>query len=103
MMIDRGLISREDLEQALQHQRGSGRRMGDALVEMGVVSEFDLARILAERLGYDFVDLSAESLDVLVSNLIPEEVARRYQALPIRESDGRVVVAMANPADVFAL
>jgi type IV pilus assembly protein PilB len=103
MLIDRGLISPEDLEQALQYQRGSGRRMGEALVEMGVISEFDLTRILAERLGYDFVDLSSENLDFLVASLIPEEVARRYQALPIREGDGRVVVAMASPSDVFAL
>ncbi|MDQ1466684.1 MAG: glycosyltransferase XagB, partial [Actinomycetota bacterium] len=67
LMLRRGLISSEDLEQALQYQRGTGQRMGEALVEMGVLSEYDLARVLAERLGYEFVDLSVETVDVLVA------------------------------------
>jgi type IV pilus assembly protein PilB len=103
MMIERGLISAEDLEHALESQRGTGRRMGETLVAMGVISDFDLAKVLADRLGHEFVDLTVETLDVVITSLIPEEVARRYQALPITERDGRVVVAMANPNDVFAL
>ena len=103
LMIERGLINADDLEQALQRQRESGRRMGETLVEMGVISPTDLAKVLAERLGYGFVDLSVDSVDVLVASRIPQDVARRYQILPIKEVDGRVIVAMVSPDDVFAL
>ena len=103
MMIERGLITVEDLDEALRAQRKTGRRMGETLVEMGAITDYDLARVLAERLGHEFVDLSSGMLDLVLTTLIPEEVARRYQALPIQKRDGRVVVAMARPDDVFAL
>jgi type IV pilus assembly protein PilB len=103
MMIERGLIKQSHLDQALQHQRETGQRMGETLVEMGVLSPVDLVRVLAECLGYDFIDLSVDAFDILVANRIPEEAARRYRALPIKETDGQIFVAMASPDDVFAL
>jgi type IV pilus assembly protein PilB len=103
MMVERGLITADDLDRALREQRHSGRRMGETLVAMGVLSELDLARVLAERLGFEFVDLSVETFAADVTSLVPEEVARRYEALPIARRDGRIVIAMASPNDVFAL
>jgi type IV pilus assembly protein PilB len=103
MMIERGLISPEQLDAALNDQRVTGRRMGEILVEMGALSSLDLASILAERLGYPFVDLSERSVDVVLATMIPEEVARRYQALPIARNNDSIVIAMANPENVFAL
>ena len=103
MLIERGLISQEDLESALQLQRETGRRMGETLVDMGALRAEELQQVLAERLGFEYVDLSDVTVDWVVAHQIPEEVARRYQALPLAQRDGRLVVAMANPEDVFAL
>jgi type IV pilus assembly protein PilB len=103
MMIARGLITHEQLETALDHQRASGQLMGEILVDLGHLDAVDLTRILAERRGYQFVDLRNRDVDLTLMNLVPEEVARRYSALPLANQDDHVVVAMAQPENVFAL
>jgi type IV pilus assembly protein PilB len=103
MMIARGLITHEQLEVALDHQRASGKLMGEILVELGHLDAVDLTRILAERRGYQFVDLRDRSIDLTLMDLVPEDVARRYSALPLAHQDDHVVVAMAQPENVFAL
>jgi type IV pilus assembly protein PilB len=103
MMIARGLITAEQLDEALEHQRSSGKLMGEILVDLGVLDPVDLCRILAERRGYQFVDLRERTVDLTLMDLVPEEVARRYSALPIAHQDDHVVVAMAQPENVFAL
>ena len=102
-MLERGLISSEDLDAALERQRATGKRMGETLVEIGAISSFDLSQLLAEHLGVPFVDLRTRPADLMLAALVPEEVARRYRALPLARWEGQVVIAMANPEDVFAL
>ena len=77
--------------------------MGEILVDLGILDPVDLCRILAERRGYQFVDLRERPVDLSLMDLVPEEVARRYSALPIAHQDDHVVVAMAQPENVFAL
>ena len=102
-MVDRGLVTEEQLEDALALQRATGRRVGDALVEIGALSRYDLTRVLADHLGVPFVDLQAKQPDPLLTSLLPEEVARRYNALAITRWNDQLVIAMANPNDLFAL
>ncbi len=102
-MVDRGLITQDDLDRALDHQRLTRKRLGESLIEIGAVTSFQLSQALADHLGVPFVDLETHPPDVLLAGMIPEEVARRYSALPVERWSGQVVVAMANPNDVFAL
>ncbi len=102
-MVDRGLITQDDLDRALEHQRQTRKRLGESLIEIGAVTSFQLSQALADHLGVPFVDLETHPPDVLLAGMIPEEVARRYCALPVERWSGQVVVAMANPNDVFAL
>jgi type IV pilus assembly protein PilB len=102
-MIDRGLVTMDQLDAALALQRATGQRVGDALVEIGAISRFDLTRVLADHLGVPFVDLQAKQPDPLLTSVLPEEVARRYSALPITRWNDQLVIAMANPNDLFAL
>ncbi len=102
-MVDRGLITQDDLDRALDHQRVTRKRLGESLIEIGAVTSFQLSQALADHLGVPFVDLETHPPDVLLAGMIPEEVARRYCALPVERWSGQVVVAMANPNDVFAL
>jgi len=103
LMLSRGLISMEDLERGLQAQRSTGRRLGETLVDLGVVSRLDLARVLADQLGVPFADLEARPPDVMVAGLIGGEVARRYRAIPVERWGDQLVIAMAEPDNVFAL
>jgi len=102
-MVDRGIITQENLDQALEHQRATRKRLGESLIDIGAVTSFQLSQALAEHLGVPFVDLETHPPDVMLAGMIPEEVARRYCALPVERWSGQVVVAMANPNDVFAL
>jgi type IV pilus assembly protein PilB len=102
-MIERGLITNEQLDSALEVQRTTGRRVGEILVGMAAISRFELARVLADHMGVPFVDLRAKPPDPILAALLPEEVARRYRSLVIDRWNGQLVIAMANPADLFAL
>jgi type IV pilus assembly protein PilB len=102
-LIERGLITNEQLDEALEVQRISGRRVGDILVELGALSPFELARVLADHMGVPFTDLRTKPPDPIIANLLPEEVARRYDALAISRWNDQLVIAMANPTDLFAL
>jgi type IV pilus assembly protein PilB len=102
-MVERGLITQDELDRALDHQRTTRTRLGEALIDIGAVTSVQLSQALADHLGVPFVDLENHPPDVLLAGMIPEEVARRYLALPVERWNNQVVVAMANPNDVFAL
>ena len=68
-----------------------------------MIKEADLVRALAEQVGLEFVDLNDTQIDPASTALLPEALARRYRALPIGERDGKLLVAMSDPANVYAL
>ena len=68
-----------------------------------MIKESDLVRALAEQVGLEFVDLADFPIDPMATSLLPEALARRYRALPIGERDGQLLVAMSDPANVYAL
>src|SRR5229473_917082 len=102
--VDLGFADRETIEQAVAAAREQGRPTGIVLVERGVLRHDELARVVAERFGLDFVDLSVYDLDMGAANLISAETAKRYQALPVGfTEDGAVLLAMANPTNVLTI
>lgn len=103
LLIKNRLITEEQLEDALKEQEKSGKSLGRILVQKGVVSEGQLTAVLAEQIGTEYVDLGSYPVDPSVSNMIDPMVARRYTMIPIDLRDGKVVVAMADPSNVFAL
>ncbi|MBW3663964.1 MAG: type IV-A pilus assembly ATPase PilB [Actinobacteria bacterium] len=103
ILIEEGLISDEQLRTAQEIQQQHGRSLGRVLIDRGHVTERDLVRALATQIGMDFVDLSDEEVDATAVTAISETLARRYNALPIGYENGRLVVAMSDPANVFAL
>ena len=103
LLIARGLLTPEQLDAALEEQQRTHLSLGRVLIEHGVVSEAGLVSTLASQLGLEYVDLSDYPVDAAASVLISDGLARRYQALPIGWDDGRLVVAMADPSNVFAV
>ncbi len=103
LLVAEALITQDQLDAGLVEQASSGKPLGRILVERGQLNEVDLAKALAAQAGLEYVDLGDYAVDRVAVGLIPEPVARRYRALPIGWSDGRLVVAMADPTNVFAL
>jgi type IV pilus assembly protein PilB len=96
-------ISPEDLEAAIARQKTDGRKLGEVLVADGRITRDQLARAMAIRMGVDVFTL-ADGVDPAVARLIDQKSARRYQAVPVRlEPDGVLLVAMADPSNVFAI
>jgi type IV pilus assembly protein PilB len=103
LLLERGLLTVEQLDAALAQQRESGKSLGRVLIDQDVVSETDLVATLAARIGLDFVDLPEYPVDPSAVSLISDSLARRFQALPIGWEDDRLVVAMADPSNVVAI
>ena len=87
----------------MEEQQRLGRSLGRVLVDLGMVTECQLVAALAEQIGLPFVDLGEFPVDGSAVASIAPGVARRHVALPIGYEDGRLVVAMADPANVFAV
>jgi type IV pilus assembly protein PilB len=103
MLLEEGLLSREQLDQAIETQQTSGVPLGRVLVEEGFVLEADLVRTLATQIGIEYVDLSEEQIDPAAVATVPEYLQDRYTVLPLGYEDGRLVCAMADPANVLAI
>jgi type IV pilus assembly protein PilB len=103
ILIELGYITPEQLETALEEHRKTPKSLGRVLIDMGMIKEADLVRALAEQVGLEFVDLNEFPIDATATVLLPEALSRRYRAIPIGERDGRLLVAMSDPANVYAL
>jgi type IV pilus assembly protein PilB len=103
ILLDDGLVNPDQLATALQEQRRLGRSLGRVLVDLGMVTEGQLVAALATQIGLPFVDLSEYQVDANAVLSVTAAVARRHVALPIAYEEGRLVVAMADPANVFAV
>ena len=106
-LIQDGVITQEQLDEALQHRelkKGEKGLLGRILVKLGYCTEEDVARIVAERAGVRYITLEAYPIDAAAMVTISAEAARRYKALPIDfNEDGKLVVAMQQPLDILAL
>ena len=103
ILLEQGLLTREQLDRALEEHRNTPKSLGRVLIDLGYIRERDLVRALAEQVGLEFVDLTEYRIDPVLTSLLPEALSRRYRALPIGERDGKLLVAMSDPANVYAL
>ena len=103
ILLDSGLVTQQQLTEAYDEHQRAGRALGRVLVEQGVLTESQLVAALAQQIGLRFVDLSDYPVDGAAMASVPSAVCRRYNALPIGYEDGRLLVAMSDPANVFAI
>src|SRR6266480_2824977 len=99
LLIESQLIGSSQLEEALLQQSASGKRLGELLVELGAIDDFDLARVLATRLDLPLADLRQSTPDDDAIALVPESMARANIAIPVRRTDEGLQIAMAFPQD----
>jgi type IV pilus assembly protein PilB len=103
ILLDSGLVTHQQLSDAFEEHQRAGRALGRVLVEKGVLTESQLVAALAQQIGLPFVDLGDFPVDGAAIASVPPSVCRRYNALPIAYDEGRLVVAMSDPANVFAI
>ena len=103
ILLEGGLVTTDQLTVAVGEQTRLGRSLGRVLVDQGVLTEGQLVAALAAQIGMRFVDLSDVQVDGSALARVPGHVARRHTAIPIGYEDGRLLVAMADPANVFAI
>ncbi len=102
LLVRDGLITEEELALALDEQRGTGKRLGEILVEKGMITRAQVARLLAEQVEMPLVELDESEIDTNAAALLPENLARRYSALPLGFlSDSSLLVAVADPTNVL--
>jgi type IV pilus assembly protein PilB len=103
LLLARGLVGREQLEEARRQAEQKGRSLGRTLIEMKFVTEAGLVSVLADQLGLEFVDLSEAQLDPSAIALVSESVARKHTCIPVGFEGDRLVIAMADPANILAM
>jgi type IV pilus assembly protein PilB len=104
VIVDLGLVPRDQVDAAIEEARRSGRMPEDVLIEQGSLNSDGLARGVAERHGLDHLDLGIYKPDMQAANLISIPAAKRYEAVPVAFLDDRtLLVAMADPANVLAV
>lgn len=103
LLVRNQLISDNQLANAISEQKKQGIRLGAALVKLGYVQEHDLASFLSKHYGVPSIDLSEFDVDPAVISLIPEEVAQKYQLVPINRAGATLIVAMSDPSNIFAI
>jgi len=103
LVLERGLITPEQLDEALSRQTATGKRLGETLVESGLVSEVEMIDLISERLSIPKVALGSMVIDPGVIHRIPVEMARRYKVIPIFAIGNTLTIAMADPLNFVAI
>jgi MSHA biogenesis protein MshE len=101
MLIQQGLLTQQQLMDALAEQKATGRKLGRIIVDTGVVTEDSISKALARQLQAEFIDLKVFSPSADLVKLLPEAQARRFRAIVLREDSGKLVVGFADPTDLM--
>nr|WP_295083170.1 GspE/PulE family protein [uncultured Roseateles sp.] len=102
VLVQQQLISEQQLSQALELQRASGKKLGRLLIDAGLITEEALAHVLARQLRIPFVNLKTFPLKTELVRLLSETPARRFRAIVLEDRGEALLVAMADPLDLFA-
>lgn len=103
ILLSAEIISEEELEEALEHQEETGLKLGEALKDLGYIEGIELAAALSTQLNIPYVRLSDYNLSEELSDVIPEDVARSRNLIPIENLEDQVVIAVADPLDVASM
>ena len=106
LLVNSGVITAEQLQQALDNPNRQGKKLGEFLVDEGIVSEDDLAKALSRQLDLDMIDLQSVNVDKEVLNLVPVNVLKKNKIFPFAYKENNfnvLMVAMADPLDYNAI
>jgi type IV pilus assembly protein PilB len=103
LLTKASLITQDQLKEALKLQKETGGKLGETLIKLGFVSEEDITECLSQQFGVPSISLVHFEIDSSVIKLIPADVARKYNILPVNKTGATITIAMADPTNVFAM
>ncbi len=103
VLLERGIISQKELEKALAHQKERGGLMGQILIQLSFITEEELALALTAQYGFPYLPLDNYEIDTSLIAIIPEQTARQYCLIPIDRIGNALTLAMADPSNVQAI
>ncbi|MFA5147512.1 MAG: ATPase, T2SS/T4P/T4SS family [Candidatus Omnitrophota bacterium] len=103
VLVSKGFISKEKLEEAIKAQHERGGNLSKILVEKGLVNENELLSVFSQEFGITPINLSKYKIDKDIISLVPEKISRLYHVIPVSKIGSRMTVAMSDPLDIFAL
>ena len=103
LLIESGLLTIDKLKDALEAQKSTGKRLGEALIDMKIISEEEMAFSLAMQLKIPFIDLIDYSIKDDILDCIPEEVCQKFKCIPLSMKNSILDVAMADPLDLHIM
>ena len=106
VLVAAGAITEEQLQEGLAKQKETGRQLGNALVDLGFISNDMLITVLTTQLGIDYIELKGAKIEEKVIHMVPENMVTKYQAIPIEidpDNPNILKVAMADPMDIMAM
>ena len=103
LLVSVGLISEDQLRQALQLQRGSNKRLGTVLIDSGMITEQQMLEALELQLGLDFVDLSKTHIPPELAHALPKNIAKKHGVVPVKLVKDELFLAMSDPLNFVAL
>ncbi|MDD5135225.1 MAG: ATPase, T2SS/T4P/T4SS family [Phycisphaerae bacterium] len=98
-----GLVDKQTLIDAIKTAQSQNKRLGETLVELGLVTEEHISRAIAHQFGLDYIDLDKHSISQSTLNLIPEEIIQKYGVLPLSKENGRLKLIIGDPMDLDTL
>ena len=103
LLLNSGIITNKQLEKALSKQSEEGSRIGYHLVNIQAISEEDLNKFLARQQSIESADLNKSEIEEDIIHLISGDIARRYEVIPIKREGRKLIVAMTDPNNLFAI
>jgi type IV pilus assembly protein PilB len=102
-LVDRGIITPDQLQKVLQEQKRGGERLEETIIRLEYAQEERVLQGLADYFSLPFIDLNTYLIDEKVLKIIPEEIVRRHTLIPLFKIGSTLTVAMVNPLNIFAV
>ena len=103
ILVESGHLTNEDIERALEMQKGTNKRLGELLIDENFISETELIDSLRMQLGIDFIDLTKAKIESNLTTLIPKNIAKQYRLVPVKLVGDRLYIAMEDPLNFRAV
>lgn len=103
LLVDAGMITEEQLNEAVEAQKQSGKKLGEVLKDKGYISQDDIIQVLEFQLGIPHINLDRFDLEPEAIRKVPEHLAKRHELIPVKFMDNQLVVAMSDPLNIFAI
>ncbi len=103
LLMERGLITKENLDKALKMQKEKGGLLGDILVSLGYTTEEQITQAITVQYGFPYLPLASYEIEARIVDLIPENMARQYCLIGIDKIGDTLTIAMANPLNLQAI